>query len=85
MAKSLSLQEFRAELESEALKKCKAQEETIRKLHAQIHLLENQAGNQATQLVKYANEVNSLISKKSRLWKMIYSKDLKLRSARVVG
>ena len=40
-AKTYSIEQFRAELESEAVKRCEQQEETIRKLHEEIKALKN--------------------------------------------
>ena len=34
--KTYSIEQFRAQLESEAMKRCEQQEETIRKLHEEI-------------------------------------------------
>jgi cell division protein FtsB len=38
-AKTYSIEQFRAQLESEAMKRCEQQEETIRKLHEEIKML----------------------------------------------
>ena len=65
--KTYSLEQFRSQLESEAMKRCERQEETIKKLHEQNANLESQNHSLRVNEKAYEREINRLREKISLL------------------